>query len=90
MSGEMGDSKVRDAVVTHLRTKGEVPEDEAKQRSFEYLEKGLLDSFGIIEMITEFEGRFEIQFSPEDLQSLEFRTIGGLVDMIERLRRQQK
>jgi acyl carrier protein len=90
MSVETRDTKVKDAVLAYLGAKGELPADEAQLRGFEYLEKGLLDSFGIVEMITEFEGRFEIQFSPEDLQSAEFRTIGGLIDLLERLRGQAR
>lgn len=61
-----------------------VPESE--QLACEYLERGLLDSMGLVQMIAEFEQTFGVYFSAEELQSPEFQTVGGLIDIIERLR----
>ena len=36
-------------------------------------------------MIVEFEQQFGIGFKPEHLQSVEFRTIGAVIQLIERL-----
>lgn len=77
----------KDAVFAFFRSKGRIPgKDEAEQRGFDYLDGALLDSFGIVEMVTEFEARFGIKFSTDDLQSPAFRKIGGLIDIIDRLR----
>ena len=41
---------------------------------------------GIIEMVTLFEDSFKIRMKAEDLQSNEFQTVGGLIELIDRLR----
>jgi acyl carrier protein len=50
-----------------------------------YLDAELIDSFGIITMISDFEGALGITFSSEDKQSYEFQTVGGLISIIDRL-----
>ncbi len=52
--------------------------------SFLFLDSGQIDSLGLIKFIIEIEVRFGIEFSPEETQSTEFRTVGGLVRMIAR------
>lgn len=77
----------RDAVFAFFRTKGQVGgTTESERLAFDYIDGALLDSFGIVEMVTEFESQFGIAFSTEDLQSPRFRTIGGLIDIIEHRR----
>ena len=75
----------RDFVFAFFEARGPIPgTSEAEQGSFDYVDGVVLDSFGIVEMVTELETQFGIAFSPEDLQSPEFRTIGGLIAMVER------
>lgn len=50
-----------------------------------YLDTGLIDSFGIVMMISDFEAELGITFSAEDMQSYEFQTVGGLIGIIDRL-----
>jgi hypothetical protein len=50
-----------------------------------YLDAGLIDSFGIITMISDFESALCVTFTAEDMQSYEFQTIGGLVGILDRL-----
>jgi acyl carrier protein len=50
-----------------------------------YLDEGLIDSFGIVTMISDFESALGIMFSAEDMQSYEFQTVGGLIGMLDRL-----
>jgi acyl carrier protein len=54
-----------------------------------YLDRGIIDSLGIVTMISEFESVFGIQFSADDMQSREFLTVGGLITLIDRLRAQK-
>jgi acyl carrier protein len=49
-----------------------------------YLDLGVVDSLGIVLMITEFEDRLGIAFSAEDMQSYDFLTVGGLIGIVER------
>lgn len=67
-------------IIEFFRKKGiEIHHDVDKVR---YLEQGWLDSFDLIDFIVYLEKEFEIEFTPEDLQSEVFRTIGGVVDTI--------
>lgn len=52
--------------------------------SYRYLDAKHLDSFGLIQFIIEIEDEFDIELTPEDTQSDEFRYISGLVNLIER------
>lgn len=48
----------------------------------EYLDQGLIDSFGLIEMIMHFETIFDMRFVGDEMQQEEFRTIGGLINIL--------
>lgn len=50
-----------------------------------YLDDGLIDSLGIVTLISELEAKLGIQFSAEDMQSYEFQTVGGLIGILDRL-----
>lgn len=52
-----------------------------------YLNDGLIDSFGIVTMIVEFESALGVTFSAEDMESYEFQTVGGLIGILDRLGR---
>ena len=49
----------------------------------EYYKDGLVDSFGIIELISDIENHFLIQFLDEDFRSKDFKTIGGLIGLTD-------
>ena len=80
---------VEEEVLLFFKSKGAIPEKREEQMSCTYLEEKLIDSMGIIEMITEFEKLFDIYFETHHMQSVEFRTIGGLVTLIENLLHEQ-
>lgn len=50
--------------------------------SIAYLDKGILDSMQLVEMISVIESKFNIRFEMETMQLPEFRTIGGLAGII--------
>jgi acyl carrier protein len=50
-----------------------------------YLDEGLIDSLGIVTLISELEAKLGVQFSAEDMQSYEFQTVGGLIGILDRL-----
>ncbi len=66
-----------------LEKKAPLPPEDALP-AYRYLDRGHVDSIGLIKFIFEIEDEFQIQFSPEETQSDEFRTIGGLITMINR------
>lgn len=47
-----------------------------------YIDKGVIDSFGIIELVEAIETHFEIRLDQNDLQSLELFSIAGLAAII--------
>lgn len=76
-----------EGVLSFFQQKGGIPGGtREEQLSYHYLDEGIVDSMGIVEMVMAFEKGFGIHFSSSDMQSWEFRTVGGLIDLIERLR----
>ena len=56
--------------------------DDNEFLKYRYLDNHL-DSFGIIQFIMAIEDEFNIKLLPEDTESEEFRTIEGLIKIIE-------
>jgi acyl carrier protein len=71
-------------IISLLEKHGPVPgEDEKEKQAYRFLETGHIDSFKLNEFIMEIEDHFDIVLSPEDTQSEEFRSIGGLIEIIK-------
>jgi acyl carrier protein len=51
--------------------------------NYDYIKSKTLDSIEFITMISLLENDYGIVFSQEDLESSEFRTLGGLIRMIK-------
>lgn len=51
--------------------------------SFNYIESGHVDSIGIIKFVLSIESRYGIEVGEDDMLSPAFRTVGGLVALIE-------
>lgn len=49
----------------------------------DFYNQGILDSFGIIELVDAIEQHFTITFSDEDFQTPDFKTITGLKRLIQ-------
>ena len=79
-------SEVKNFVVNYFKEKG-LPDIDAESEllGYNYLEKGIIDSFGIVEMIVSMEGQFGVTFPPEEMQKEEFGTVGGLINLVDRL-----
>ena len=90
MTGRVQDeTAIRRAVVGYLREHGRLPAlEESELAGFAYLDEGALDSFGIVDMVMKLESELDVRLSPEDMQSDEFRTIGGLVALLTRRARE--
>lgn len=75
---------VAEIVLRYFEPKGDMKDlSEQEKLGCKYLDNRLVDSFGIIEMVGTFEKQFGINFKPEHLESDEFSTVGGLVNLIE-------
>ena len=78
---------ITDTVLEYFESRGGLPgaTTEAKL-ACAYLDAKIVDSMGIIEMVSHFEEVFGIQFDADHLQSPEFQTVGGVVAIIDQLR----
>ena len=52
--------------------------------SFNYIDTGYVDSLGIIKFVADIESTYDIEISDSDIESAEFRSVGGLVSIINR------
>jgi len=78
-------------ILEFFKSKGDFSEKlEAGIANYNYLEMGLIDSMELVEMIVLFEDRFKIKFSTENLQADEFRSIGGLIKLVNKLSNEKK
>ncbi len=81
---------VKRQVLAFFESKGGIPGATEEERlKCGYLDTRVIDSMGIVSMVLEFEATFGIRFSPAEMQSLEFRTVGGLISLIERMQKEQ-
>jgi acyl carrier protein len=72
-------------IISLLEKHGFVPgNDEEEKRNYRFLETGHIDSFKLNEFIMEIEDQFDIVLSPDDTESEEFRSIGGLIEIIKK------
>jgi acyl carrier protein len=66
--------------------RGELPACVEDLRALNYFEAALIDSLGVIDLITDIEERYQIAFSSEDFLDRRFSTVGGLADMLAQRR----
>lgn len=77
-------SLVKKAVLNYLYKVKPIDLSLADLDCYEFFQNGHLDSFGVIGFIMFLEDEFGIQIQTEDTESLEFRTIGGVIRLIVR------
>ncbi len=77
-------NEVKSKVLELLSARGPIPgKTEEEKLGYLYLDEGLVDSIGVVEMVTEIESALGVRLEPEHMQSEDFRTIGGLIRIIE-------
>jgi acyl carrier protein len=76
----------RDAILDHvqeqLAAKGLTPSDVPP--AYDLLLEGVIDSFGVVELILLLERRFAIEFDFDELDPDEITRVGALADYVER------
>lgn len=80
----------RTKVIEFFKSRGSLPTLDDDILKFNYLDSGFIDSMQLVEMIVSFEAEFNVKFTHEELQSNEFRTIGGLISIINSHRENAK
>jgi acyl carrier protein len=74
---------VREYVLAAVGRKAKLPAD-VDVETFNYIDSGYVDSIEIIKFVVDIEAKFNVEISDADLGSPEFRTVGGLVAIINR------
>lgn len=71
-------------VLDFFSSRGRIPgETLEEQLSCEYLRVGLLDSLRLIDFIVDIETKLGIEFESADFDNPKFKTIGGLIEILE-------
>jgi acyl carrier protein len=79
------DAAIAEEIIALVETLGSFPGQTLDEKlSCDYLEEPVIDSMGLVQMITELEVRFDIRFEASDLQSTEFRTLAGVAEIVKR------
>jgi acyl carrier protein len=73
---------ILDRVAEPLAAKGLTPSDVPP--SFDLLLEGVIDSFGVVEMIVMLEERFAVEFDLDDLPADDLTNVDALAEYVER------
>jgi acyl carrier protein len=73
---------ILDRVVEQLAAKGLTPSDVAPD--FDLLLEGVIDSFGVVELIVMLEERFGVEFDFDELPADDLTRVGALAAYVER------
>jgi acyl carrier protein len=60
----------------------QVNDEERGFNEINFIDSGLIDSFGVLSMLMDLESYYSIKFNPIDLLNEEAKTVGGLVQLI--------
>lgn len=77
--------KPLDWLYAYFSKKGKIPGDTKEdQLNVDYFDTGLIDSLGLIELVTAIESNFGMTLTSKDMQDQNFRTIKGLAGIIKK------
>jgi acyl carrier protein len=72
-------------ICTYLQRARSIPgETHDARMQCNFLETGLIDSLGVIDLVMAIESEFKISFRNEDFEDPRFPTVGGLIAIVER------
>lgn len=73
--------EIKQFIIKYISKKGNLPKD-INIDEFNYIDTGYIDSMGLLKFVVELEQEFDIQISDDDILLPEFKTISGLVGII--------
>ena len=77
-------NNIYSAIIALLERRGPIPGgSDQEKRNYCYLDAGHVDSINMIQFILQIEERFGISLTPEDTMSDQFRTVNGLIQIVE-------
>jgi len=87
MNKSIATRRIYEVIISLLEKRGPLQGNSDQEiRDYRYLDAGHVDSLNIMQFILEIEESFGISLLAEDTQSDEFRTIGGIITLVERKR----
>jgi acyl carrier protein len=72
---------VKQFVIQLIEKKANLPQN-VDIDEFNYIDTGYVDSLGIIKFVVDIESHFDIEVNDADIESRDFRTVGGIVSII--------
>ena len=72
-----------------LQVLSEVRPDVVFEKEKNLIDDGILDSFDIIQVVTELNENFDVEISVEDLLPENFNSIEGMIELIEKLQQDE-
>lgn len=75
--------KIRQIILDFVEREYKLPEN-VDYDTFDFVEKGFVDSMGMVQFVAILEDEFDIEFSADELLSNDFRTVGGLEKLIQK------
>jgi acyl carrier protein len=73
--------RIRRFVLERIGRKARLP-GAAVLETFDYIDSGHVDSFGMLRFVMEMESEFGITFSDADLLNPRFRSVGGVIALV--------
>ena len=74
--------KIRNYLISLLEKKAALPANVDADK-LNFIRQGYVDSIGVIKFVADIEAEFDIVLHDTDIESADFRTIGGLVSIIQ-------
>ncbi len=75
--------KIRQTILDFVEREYKLPEN-VDYDTFDFVEKGFVDSMGMVQFVAILEDEFDIEFSADELLSNDFKTVGGLEKLIQK------
>jgi acyl carrier protein len=80
---QVSNTQIEDWVTAWFVRRSKISQQEAAHvRHIDYFDAGWLTSMEVVELVTEIEQQFGIQFSDRDVQDQRFVTIGGMGELV--------
>lgn len=74
--------KIQLLVTQILSKRAPLPANILEIDQFDYVEKGIVDSFGLISLVSELEDELDIELEESDFLQDNFRQVNGLIDIL--------
>ena len=75
--------EVSNWLLTWFSSRDKIRVSASQALTIDYLQSGLLTSLEIVELVSDIESHFAIQFSEAEMQDQRFSTIGGIAELVE-------